>query len=46
MMKDAIATITPRFSSDRMVAEYTEGAYLPLLGSVGALDPAPASGAS
>jgi starch phosphorylase len=31
MMKEAIATITPRFSSDRMVAEYCEKAYLPLL---------------
>jgi len=31
MMKEAIATITPRFSSDRMVAEYCETAYLPLL---------------
>jgi starch phosphorylase len=33
MMKEAIATITPRFSSDRMVAEYCEKAYLPLLSS-------------
>jgi starch phosphorylase len=32
MMKEAIATITPRFSSDRMVAEYCETAYVPLLG--------------
>ena len=31
-MKEAIATITPHFSSDRMVAEYCEKAYLPLLG--------------
>ena len=31
MMKEAIATITPRFSSDRMVAEYCQTAYLPLL---------------
>lgn len=29
-MKEAIATITPRFSSDRMVRDYTERAYLPL----------------
>ena len=33
MMKEAIATVTPRFSSDRMVAEYCEKAYLPLLGN-------------
>ncbi len=31
MMKEAIATITPRFSSDRMLREYSESAYLPLL---------------
>ncbi len=31
MMKEAIATITPRFSSDRMVRDYATGAYLPLL---------------
>jgi glucan phosphorylase len=30
-MKEAIATITPRFSSDRMVRDYCERAYLPLL---------------
>jgi starch phosphorylase len=29
MMKDCIATITPRFSSSRMVREYAEQAYLP-----------------
>ncbi len=31
MMKEAIATITPKFSSDRMVREYAESAYLPLM---------------
>ena len=31
MMKEAIATISPRFSSDRMVRDYCERAYLPLL---------------
>ncbi len=31
MMKEAIATISPRFSSDRMAREYCEQAYLPLL---------------
>jgi starch phosphorylase len=31
MMKDAIATISPRFSSDRMVRDYSLQAYLPLL---------------
>ena len=31
MMKEAIATITPKFSSDRMVREYAETAYLPLM---------------
>jgi starch phosphorylase len=34
-MKEAIATITPRFSSDRMVREYCETAYLPLMDSRG-----------
>ncbi|HSM15263.1 MAG TPA: alpha-glucan family phosphorylase [Thermoanaerobaculia bacterium] len=29
-MKEAIATITPHFSSNRMVAEYCQKAYLPL----------------
>ena len=32
-MKRAIGTLTAAFSSDRMVAEYCEKAYLPLLGS-------------
>jgi starch phosphorylase len=31
MMKEAIGTITPRFSSDRMARDYSERAYLPLL---------------
>jgi starch phosphorylase len=31
MMKESIATITPRFSSDRMARDYSERAYLPLL---------------
>jgi starch phosphorylase len=31
MMKEAIATISPRFSSDRMMRDYCERAYLPLL---------------
>jgi starch phosphorylase len=31
MMKESIATITPRFSSDRMLVDYCERAYLPLL---------------
>jgi len=30
-MKEAIASITPRFSSDRMVRDYCEKVYLPLL---------------
>ena len=30
-MKEAIATITPKFSSDRMVRDYTETAYASLL---------------
>ncbi len=30
-MKEAIATITPNFSSDRMVRDYTELAYASLL---------------
>ena len=30
-MKEAIATITPRFSSDRMVRDYCESAYVSLL---------------
>jgi starch phosphorylase len=30
-MKEAIATISPRFSSDRMAREYCEKVYLPLL---------------
>ncbi|HVS16686.1 MAG TPA: alpha-glucan family phosphorylase [Thermoanaerobaculia bacterium] len=30
MMKHSIATVAPHFSSDRMVREYTERAYLPL----------------
>ena len=30
-MKEAIATITPKFASDRMVREYAESAYLPLM---------------
>ena len=30
-MKEAIATITPKFSSDRMVRDYTELAYASLL---------------
>lgn len=29
-VKDAIATVTPRFSSDRMVRDYVERAYMPL----------------
>ncbi len=32
MMKRSIATVGPRFSSDRMVREYVERAYLPLVG--------------
>jgi starch phosphorylase len=35
-MKEAIATITPKFASDRMVREYTELAYASLLESAGA----------
>lgn len=31
MMKEAIATISPKFSSDRMVREYAESAYMPLM---------------
>jgi starch phosphorylase len=31
-MKEAIATISPRFSSDRMARDYCEQVYLPLLG--------------
>jgi glucan phosphorylase len=31
MMKHAIATILPRFSSNRMVRDYVELAYLPAL---------------
>jgi starch phosphorylase len=30
MMKEAIASIVPTFSAQRMVAEYAERAYLPL----------------
>ncbi len=33
MMKESIATLSPRFSSDRMVRDYCELAYLPLLAS-------------
>ena len=29
MMKASIATITPRFSTARMVRDYTEQAYIP-----------------
>ncbi len=29
-MKEAIATIAPRFSSDRMIRDYAESAYVPL----------------
>jgi glucan phosphorylase len=29
MMKASIATVTPRFSTARMVRDYTEQAYLP-----------------
>jgi starch phosphorylase len=46
MMKDAIATISPRFSSERMVREYATQAYLPLLlGGAGAreLEPEPSA---
>jgi starch phosphorylase len=43
MMKEAIATLTPRFSSDRMVAEYCESAYRPLLGSPPGAGGAPAA---
>jgi starch phosphorylase len=32
-MKEAIATVTPRFSSDRMARDYCEQVYLPLLGA-------------
>ena len=32
-MKEAIATISPRFSSDRMARDYCEQVYLPLLGA-------------
>jgi starch phosphorylase len=34
-MKEAIATIAPRFSSDRMVRDYCETAYVPLARSNG-----------
>ncbi|HLF56470.1 MAG TPA: alpha-glucan family phosphorylase, partial [Thermoanaerobaculia bacterium] len=37
MMKESIATITPRFSSDRMARDYSERAYLPLLRSAAVL---------
>jgi glycogen phosphorylase len=33
MMKHSIASVAPRFSSDRMVREYAERAYLPLTGA-------------
>ena len=29
MMKQAMATLTPRFSASRMVRDYTENGYLP-----------------
>jgi starch phosphorylase len=35
-MKEAIATITPRFSSDRMVRDYCETAYVSLLSALAA----------
>ena len=37
MMKASIATVTPRFSTARMVRDYTEQAYLPAAKRAGAV---------
>ena len=37
MMKGSLATVTPRFSTARMVRDYTEQAYVPAAGRAGAV---------